>query len=113
MQNLTNRLCEPIIVQSQQKIDNQIGGYKLEWREEFWSWAYVESLFNKSQIGNEVAQAKEVISANFYQFTVRYCQEYDVKKRVIWRDRFFEITKILDTDPRKIIMQLITQEVIV
>lgn len=106
------RLSELIIIQESSRIVNKLGGYKIEWQNISKSWAHVESLFNKRQLGHEIAIAKEVISANFYQFTVRFSNKLNGKMRLIWRQRKFEITKIIDTDSKKQFMQLITQEII-
>ena len=101
MMKITQQLREPILFQKQEEVPDKIGGFKTRWKYAFSSWAMVESLFNKQQFGNEVAFAKEVVSANFYQFTVRYRWNINSKMRVIWRERKFDITKIIDTDRRK------------
>lgn len=102
------KLNEPITLQLAKNIPNEMGGYKTEWQDFSRCFAAVESLFNKRQLGHEVALAKEVVSVNFYQFTLRYNSEYNTKMRVIWQNRTFEIVKVIDTNKR--FMQLIAQE---
>ncbi|MEQ9116284.1 MAG: phage head closure protein [Rickettsiales bacterium] len=106
------KLSEPILLQNSKEEANRIGGFKKIWKNYCKCWAAVESLFNKRQLGNEVAFAKELVSMNFYQFTIWFNSKITAKMRVVWNERKFDIIKIIDSDSRKRYMHLLAQEVI-
>ena len=106
------KLSEPIMLQNFEEKSNKIGGFKKIWKDYCSYWAAVESLFNKRQLGNEIAFAKELVSSNFYQFTIWFDKKINTQMRVLWDERKFEIVKVIDCDRRKRYMNLLTQEII-
>ncbi len=106
------KLREPILFQNQIIQENEFGTEIIRWKYAFSSWATICSLFNNRQIGHEVAFAKEVVSANYYQFTVRYRPCYNTKMRIIWSERKFDVTKVIDTDKRKKLTYIVAKEAI-
>ena len=74
--------------------------------------AKVESLFNKRQIGHELAIAKQVQSVNFYEFTIRYIPNFSNDASIRWRDKDFNIIKVIDYKNKKKELSLIAEEVV-
>jgi SPP1 family predicted phage head-tail adaptor len=105
-------LTQHIIIEEQGRKFDDSGGYKKQWVVKYKTWAKVESLFNKRQIGHELAIAKHIRSANYYEFTIRYKPDLDHKMRVIWNDKILNIVKVIDISVKKIFQTLIAEEVV-
>ena len=101
-----------IVIEEQNKQIDTTGGYKKQWIEKYHTWAKVESLFNKRQIGHELALAKHIISSNYYEFTIRYKSDLEHKMRIIWNRKIFNIIKIIDISIKKDFQSIVSEEII-
>ena len=99
-----------ITIEAPKQIFDEAGGYNKIWLVKYYSWAQVESLFNRKLIGSEVALAKRVVSSNFYQFTIRYRHDLNQDMRIIYDKKVFIIVKIISDFYRKRFVRIIAEE---
>lgn len=105
-----NNLTEYIVVQEQTTEIDDSGGYKKAWRTKYQVWAYVESLFNKRQIGHELAIAKQIKSANYYEVSLRHQDGLHENMRIIWRTKTLNVVNIIGIDSKNKFLRLIAEE---
>jgi SPP1 family predicted phage head-tail adaptor len=104
-------LNELIIVEEQESRPDRLGGYKKEWFSKFVTWAQCLPLYNKKQVGNEVAASKQVQSVNFYEFSIRYRDGITNKMRIKHKDKLFNIIKVIESSNKRF-LEIITKEII-
>ena len=69
-------------------------------------WASIEPLQ-----GRELEHAKQISAETNHRVTIRYNSDITVEGRVVFGDRTFEITAVLDTDERNRELVLMCSEV--
>jgi SPP1 family predicted phage head-tail adaptor len=71
-------------------------------------WAHVEPLQ-----GNEQLQAMQTGMKRPHRFTVRYREGVTAATRVVYSDRVFDVTSVVDPDERHETLEILADEVIV
>lgn len=99
-----------IVVQDHAESFDEAGGYQKEWVNKYELWASIESLFNKRQIGNELAFAKQIHSASYYQIIVRYVGDLNTDMRIAWDKKTLSISKIIGIDNKRQYLMLIAYQ---
>ena len=100
-----NRLASKII------IEELVPNYQEPvWRTRWLVSAEIKSLFNYRFIASEIAIAKKLVSSNFYEFTIRYRKELNQDMRIIYDNRTFNITKIIEDFVHKRFQKIIAEE---
>ncbi len=103
-------LTELIIVEEEESRADAIGGHKKIWFSKYVTWAQFKPLFNKKQIGNEVAISKQINSINYYEFSIRKREGITNKMRIRYGGKLFEIVKIVEVMPNKNFLEIIVKE---
>ncbi|MCH9754202.1 MAG: phage head closure protein [Alphaproteobacteria bacterium] len=104
-------LNELIIIEEQESRPDSMGGYKKEWFSKYVIWARFLPLYNKKQLGNEVAVSKQIQSVNFYEFTIRYREGITNKMRIKHKSRSFEVIKVIESSNKRF-LEVIAKEII-
>lgn len=103
-------LTELIIVEEEESRTDPMGGYKKTWFSKYVTWAQFKPLFNKKQIGHEVAVSKQINSINYYEFSIRYREGITNKMRIRYGKKLFDIIKVVDCLPHKRFIEIIAKE---
>jgi SPP1 family predicted phage head-tail adaptor len=102
-------LTELIIVEEERRPD-LIGGYKKIWFSKYVTWAQFRPLFNKKQIGHEVAVSKQINSINYYEFSIRKRDDITNKMRIRYANKLFDIINMVEILPNKDFLEIIVKE---
>ena len=104
-------LTELVILEEQGSRPDSVGGHKKIWFSKYVTWAQIKPLFNKKQIGHEVAVSKQINSINYYEFSIRKRSGVTNKMRIRHREELFEIVKVVDVLPNKKFLEIIAKEI--
>lgn|GEM_PF-1780246 len=107
-----NNLTEYITIQEQITEIDESGGYKKVWQTRCQVWAYVESLFNKMQVGHEVAIAKQIKSANYYEVAIRPQKDLHKNMHIMWRQKTLNVVHVIGVDSKNKFLKLIAEELL-
>lgn len=104
-------LNELIVIEEQETRPDSMGGYRKEWFSKYVTWAQFLPLYNKNQIGHEVAVSKQLKSVNFYEFSIRYRDGVTNKMRIKHKNRLFNVVKVIESANKRF-LEIIAKEII-
>ena len=79
-----------------------------EWSDFAIARAEIKALYDKGN--GEVFSAMQLMDNSYYRFTIRYIENLKTNMRIIYKDRIFQIKRIINQDEQNIATLIIAQE---
>lgn len=103
-------LNKNIKIQEFVEVQDASGDFRKSWNDVRKCWAHIDILFNKGYLGTEQSVDKIISTKNYFEITIRSCKKINNKMRILYKDRKFNILKILDHSNQRNFIKIIAVE---